>query len=522
MSPDGEKSSELPQHGVGGAVLAEHALGSLFAEVAVLDRAGRIVMTNDAWKRFARLNSPGRTRNLGVGANYLEVCRSASGQNAEGAKEVLNGLEEVLSGRRRDFSHEYSCHSPTDRRWLLLQAAAIGDPPNGAVLLHIDITSRKLLEERLHQQEQRFRIALANSPVVVFNQDRELRYTWINSPILGWAAQEYVGRTDAEIVGGEDGERLMTIKRAVLESGAPTRAEALITFQGKAHYFDLNVSPVRDTGGAVVGITCACTDITAMKRSVADRERLIEELAGARRELMVRNLDLEALNQERSQWLGMAAHDLRNPVSSILLNCELLAEELRATNGQSVEALDSIHDCGHFMLELLDDVLEISAMEAGIQRFVYNPTDLASLIDEAIALSRPIARHKAIDIEVGYPNGIPAVVLDRHKMTQVFLNLIGNAIKFSPNGGKIQVTVRDAPGDVHVSVRDYGPGIPADELVSIFVPFRRGRTMSLQPGTGLGLAICKRIVERHAGRIWAENGIDGGAVIHLSLPRQTP
>jgi len=106
-------------------------------------------------------------------------------------------------------------------------------------------------------------------------------------------------------------------------------------------------------------------------------------------------------------------------------------------------------------------------------------------------------------------------------MTQVFLNLIGNAIKFCGNGSHVYVTVVDQPTNVLVSVQDNGPGIPPDELGSIFMPFQRSRgSVSAQPGTGLGLAICKRIVERHDGQIWAENAIDGGAVFFVSLPRQ--
>ena len=111
------------------------------------------------------------------------------------------------------------------------------------------------------------------------------------------------------------------------------------------------------------------------------------------------------------------------------------------------------------------------------------------------------------------------MALDRPKMSQVILNLIGNAIKFSPNGANIQVTVDQERTRVRISVHDNGPGIPADELSSIFSPFYRSqRSTSTLPGSGLGLAICKRIVERHGGRIWAENAIGGGAVFQLTLP----
>ena len=277
----------------------------------------------------ARKSGP---RNLkeGVGVNYLEVCRTASGESSEGAKEVLAGLQELLSGNNRDFAFEYACHSPTVRRWFLLQANGLNRPARGAVLLHIDITARKDLEARLREHEERFRVALQNSPVVVFNQDLELRYTWINSAVLGWADQDYLGRTDMEILGEADGQRLTAIKRAVLESGVGTRVETTVTFRGEVHYFDLNVAPMRGDAGAIQGITCACTDITAIKRAAAERERLVEELANAQRELSQRNLELEGLNKEKTDWLGIAAHDLRNSSKRHYHPFELLMEDLSA------------------------------------------------------------------------------------------------------------------------------------------------------------------------------------------------
>jgi PAS domain S-box-containing protein len=144
-----------------------------------------------------------------------------------------------------------------------------------------DITQRKRMDETLRDSEERFRVALKNSPIVVFNHDRKLRYTWINSPKLAWATREYLGHTDVEILGGEEGARLMAIKQGVLDKGIGTRTEVAVTFEDKTHYFDLTVEPLRDDQGAVVGITCAATDVTPLKQAMADRERLIRDLQEA-------------------------------------------------------------------------------------------------------------------------------------------------------------------------------------------------------------------------------------------------
>jgi hypothetical protein len=103
--------------------LYQSVIDSVSTQIAVLDRQGTIVMTNDSWDRFARENEARGTDKMGVGVNYLEVCRTASGESSEGAKEVLAGLQELLSGKNRDFAFEYACHSPTVRRWFLLRAA---------------------------------------------------------------------------------------------------------------------------------------------------------------------------------------------------------------------------------------------------------------------------------------------------------------------------------------------------------------------------------------------------------------
>jgi PAS domain S-box-containing protein len=137
-----------------------------------------------------------------------------------------------------------------------------------------DITARKRIEEALRESEERFRVALKNSPIVVFNQDLDLRYTWINSPILEWARQDYLGRTDAEIVGGEEGARLMAIKQGVVQSGVGVRTEVTVNDLGEPHCFDLTVEPLRDAHGTIIGVTCASVDVTG-------RERLIEELRQA-------------------------------------------------------------------------------------------------------------------------------------------------------------------------------------------------------------------------------------------------
>jgi PAS domain S-box-containing protein len=393
-----------------------------------------------------------------------------------------------------------------------------------ALMLVEDITESRRSHEALRISEERFRVALKNSPVVVFNQDRELRYTWINRPVLAWAEQDFIGKTDLGIISGPDGERLMAIKRSVLESGVGARVEADFTFHDEKYYFDLTVEPLRDSAGIIQGVTCACMDVTPMKRAAAERERLIEELARAQRELLERNHELEALNNEKARWLGIATHDLRNPLSAMLANYELLMERAPMFSKEDRDALTSIYASGTYMLGLLNDVLDISALESGDEPHFPELADLPSLVDESIALCRPLADRKGTRIEAFFEMPAPVIRMDRQKMRQVLVNLIENAIKYSQNGALVQLAVARGRGDLLITVRDNGPGIAHQDLGSIFTPFHRtaARAASKERGTGLGLAICKRIIERHGGKIWAESVPGKGSAFHLSLAIDEP
>ena len=408
--------------------------------------------------------------------------------------------------------------------WVNMTRSAVRDNQGEflfALTVVEDVTERRRIDEALRASEERFRVALKNSPIVVFNQDRQLRYTWINGPVLAWAEQDYIGRTDTDIIGGAEGESLMAVKRAVLESGVRTRVETVVTFNNEKRHFDLTVEPLRDRAGAIQGVTCACTDNTPMKRAAAEREALIEALGNAQRDLLTRNQDLQALHDEKARWLGMATHDLRNPICAILASSEMLMAE--AGSEEHMEVLRSIAGSGQFMLELLDDLLDISAIESVDEGHFPDLTDVGAVIEASIAICRPLADRKGTRIDVLSQKTTPVVRVERRSMRQVLVNLIGNAIKHSQNNATVQVAIAREADNLLITVSDNGPGIESEELGSIFTPFHRRRTRTPgERGTGLELAICKRIVERHRGRIWVESPLGQGTEFHVSVPLDAP
>src|SRR6516164_1284711 len=150
----------------------------------------------------------------------------------------------------------------------------------GASAVARDITKHKQAEAALRLSEERFRVALKGAPVVVFTQDLQLRYTWINSPVLAWERQDSIGKTDAEIVGGEEGARLTAIKQEVLHTGVGSRTEVSVGFEGVIHYFDLVVEPFRDAQGTLLGLICSATDITSSKNLIARLQEALEWWSG--------------------------------------------------------------------------------------------------------------------------------------------------------------------------------------------------------------------------------------------------
>ena len=149
----------------------------------------------------------------------------------------------------------------------------------GASAVARDITKHKQAEAALRLSEERFRIALKGAPVVVFTQDLQLRYTWINSPVLAWDRQDYVGKTDAEIVGDEEAARLTAIKQEVLRTGVGSRTEVSVAFEGLMHYFDLIVEPLREAGGTLLGLICSATDITSSKNLITELQEALDQVS---------------------------------------------------------------------------------------------------------------------------------------------------------------------------------------------------------------------------------------------------
>ncbi len=253
--------------------------------------------------------------------------------------------------------------------------------------------------------------------------------------------------------------------------------------------------------------------------------RINRELADAKRELQRQNRELESLHDEKNRFIGIAAHDLRSPLGIVLGFSEILLEEYSATlDTTQLDSLKRIRGSSQFMLTLVDDLLDVSRIEAGRLDLKPREERLADLVRDSVELHRLAASAKSILIESNLPLDLPVVLLDPIRITQVLNNLVGNAIKYSFPGGLIDIAARTRGAFVEVSIRDRGPGIPREEQEKLFRPFSR---TSVQPSqgeksTGLGLAIVKKIVEAHGGQVRVESEEGRGATFTFTLPTGGP
>jgi two-component system sensor histidine kinase/response regulator len=258
------------------------------------------------------------------------------------------------------------------------------------------------------------------------------------------------------------------------------------------------------------------TELRARVRSLVQARRLYEEL-------VQKNGELEKLNQQKNQFLGMAAHDLRNPLNAILKYSRFLQEEASDKLGSDqVDFLHQIRSSSEFMLNMVTDLLDITQIESGEMNLSPRPGNFARMTESSVSLNRVLASQKHITLEYDSPKDFPDSLFDSHKMEQVLNNLIGNAVKFSKSETRVFVSVQQDDGKALIRVKDEGQGIPESEIDLLFRPFSTTSVKGTQgeKSTGLGLSIVKNIVEAHGGQIGVTSEVQVGSTFEVSLPIQ--
>jgi PAS domain S-box-containing protein len=324
--------------------------------------------------------------------------------------------------------------------------------------------------------------------------------------MLGMEEAGLVSRACAEALGevaGEDARELITL--ALAGETVAARDSELHLRSGGTVPVAINVAVLRDYNDQTVGCVCLLQDITRRKQI----ESLYEQL--------------RALDKTKDDLTSMIVHDLRTPLTSLLGGLQTV-EMLGELNDDQKEFLGLSIAGGQTLLGMINDLLDISKMEDGSLQLEYTALDVPGLVERALQQVAGIARDKSLSLVTDLPPEFPPLCADEDKLRRTLVNLLGNAVKFTPNGGTITVMASGDPatGTATFGVRDTGEGIPEEAFTRIFEKFgqvetrKAGRKMS----TGLGLTFCKMAVEAHGGRIGVTSDLGKGSTFSFTIPLQ--
>ena len=273
------------------------------------------------------------------------------------------------------------------------------------------------------------------------------------------------------------------------------------------------------------------------QRLRAERQSLVARLKDSNRYLMRQhaalrradeeilqvNRQLEQSNRYKSEFLANMSHELRTPLNAILGFSEIMLDPtMNLTTGERTEFLRNIHSSGQHLLGLINDILDLAKIEAGKMELHTEDLQLGEVLQEVTAILEPMARQQGLRVTTIGATEAGVIKADRSKFKQLLYNLLSNAVKFTPAPGHITVTVKDAPEQLTISVRDTGIGIKPEDLPKLFREFEQidGSYTRRYQGTGLGLALCRRFVQMHGGRIWAESQFGKGSTFTFTIPRE--
>jgi PAS domain S-box-containing protein len=383
----------------------------------------------------------------------------------------------------------------------LVNAAPVRDASGavtGAVGIAADITGLRAAQEALRESEQRFRLALASGAVTAFEQDLNLRYTWVYPPEPAFPEHQ-IGQTDLELLPDRGGEELMQLKRRVIDTGQGTRATIRVVLASGVRHYDLLVEPRYDRAGRVVGVGGAALDVTAQK--------LVEE-------------SLKEADRHKDEFLATLAHELRNPLAPIAGAAEVL-RMIGPPDAELQAIQDVIERQVRHLTRLVDDLLDVSRVSLGKVTLRKRRLDVASVIAAAVETSRPAIQAAGQELALALPAEPLVIEGDLTRLAQVVGNLLHNAAKFANGPGRISVEAGNDGDWAKIAVSDTGIGIPSEMLARIFELFTQVETGvdRSHAGLGIGLTLAKNLVEMHGGSIAAQSAGPGqGSVFIVRLP----
>ena len=397
-----------------------------------------------------------------------------------------------------------------------------------------DVTREVEAENEMRQAREVFQLIVDGSPDLIYAKDLQHRFVMVNQAFArahGRTPEQMLGRLDAEIPTAESGEQAGEAgawnapadEQKVYAGGEVRHRNDLLTFaDGSVHTFDTYKGPLRDHEGNVIGLFSLARDITERQHFEAALQQLNASLE-ARVEERTRELELarqmaESASRAKTEFLARMSHELRTPLNGILG----FSEVMMATLGDEVHREDArvIHDAGTHLLQLVNDLLDLSRIEAGQINLSLADTPLVPLVRELSSLHQAAATAKGVALRLDLAPGLPETIrTDVTRLRQILNNLLHNAVKFTEQG-EVILAVMPSAGGISFAVTDHGIGIAPEDLPKIFERFRQLVRFESRAhgGAGLGLALAKEFTEMLGGRIEVQSQPGGGSTFTVWHP----
>lgn len=450
-----------------------------------------------------------------VGRNVFEFIHP---DDQSGMREIFAGIVATPGKDRTSevrFRHQ-------DGTWRILEARGVNlltDPAVAGIVVNCrDVTAHRQAEEARQTLQGRLEHLFSVSPVVVFacNPACGNTPTFMSENVevvFGHSAGQFVGNADAwpALIHPEDHEPFFTAGDALYTTGRCVREYRVRHGDGSWAWVREEVRLMRDPDSAEPSELVGCRiDITERKWAETEARRARDEA--------------ERANQAKTDFLARTSHELRTPLNAILGFGQLL--EMSGIAPRDQECVEQILRAGRHLLELVDEVLDLSGIESGRLTFSLEPVHLGTAVSRTLDLIRPLAEAHGVSLSCAAAEiwGGLHVFADVQRLKQVLLNLLSNAVKYNHRGGGVFITCEEDLGDrIRLMVEDTGIGIPADRFDRLFTPFERlGAERTEVEGVGLGLALSRRLIDAMGGTIGVESTPEAGSIFWFKLPRATP
>jgi PAS domain S-box-containing protein len=475
--------------------------------VVVLDAQDRVVRINGEFSKvfgFTPDEARGRSINdLIVPDELRSEGSELDGDIRRGERVMVETVRRHRDGRLIDVS--------------VLATPIVDNGPVGTLSIYRDITEKKLQEAALRDSEARYRALFDQSPVGVFLCGRDLRITHCNEYLTRVVGASYEQIVGADLISLRD-HRLLSGLRAALEGEPAFYDGPFRTRTGKQLHVSVQYAPLRDDRGEVVGGIGVLEDITQRVEAEMKLRVQAAEMERVNLALRERGVELEAAMRGRSRLYTAMNHELRTPISSIMLYQELLMSgALGPLLDDQMAALQHSHTATRHLLDLVRDILDLSKIEAGKMSLQADEVCVGTLLREIQASVASLTERYGSPLRLEMEPGVGSIVTDPQRLRQILLNFVSNAAKYGRQN-PIDLRCRRSPaGEVVLEVVDRGIGIAKHDLSHIFEDFVQLGSAP-EEGTGLGLAISKRLTELLGGQLEVESDLGVGSTFRLIIP----